>query len=471
MIENRDVVIIGAGTAGLSALREVRKQTGNFTIVNAGPYGTTCARVGCMPSKVLIEAANQFFRRNEFATLGITGAQHLQVDVPAVLQRVRQLRDEFVAGIVGLTDDLGERSIAGRARLLAPDEVLVGERHLRAKRIIIATGSRPVMPAQWRQLRGPVFTSDTLFEARDLPRRMAVIGLGAVGLEIAQALSRLGIRITAFGKGTTVGGLEDPIVNQRAVELLRAEVVVRMGSHATLHEDAAGLQVRWEDQVTTVDAVVAALGRQPNIEDLGLDLLGVALDEHGMPEVNRHTMQIGDLPVFLAGDVTNDLPILHVANDEGHVAGYNAVREHPTCFQRRTPLTIVFSDPNIVSVGAQLSELDTATIVIGAVDFTRQGRARIAQENRGLLRVYADRKDGLIRGAQLCAPRGEHLAHLLALAIEQHATVHSLLRMPIYHPAFEEGLRTALSDAARQIAPRVDSDLAACDPLGAAALD
>ena len=471
MIETRDIVIIGAGTAGLSALREVRKQTDDFAIVNAGAYGTTCARVGCMPSKLLIEAANTFFRRNEFAAFGITGAEHLRVDVPAVMRRVRQLRDEFVAGIVRLTDDLGDRRIDGHARLLAPDELQVGERRLRAKRLIIATGSRPIMPTAWRQLRGPVLTSDTIFEERTLPRRMAVIGLGAVGLEIAQALSRLGVEVTAFGRGQTIGGLDDPLVNDQALAVLRTETRVVLGGHATLHEDAAGLQVHNDHQVTVVDAVFAALGRQPNIAGLGLESLGVALDERGMPKVNPHTMQAADLPVYFAGDVTDDLPVLHVANDEGHIAAYNALREQPICFQRRVPLTIVFSDPNIATVGAGLGELDAQTVAIGSIDFANQGRARVARENRGVLRIYAERKDGLILGAQMCAPRAEHLAQLLALAISQRATVHSLLRMPFYHPVFEEGLRTALRDVAQQITARVDSDLAACDPVGAPALD
>jgi dihydrolipoamide dehydrogenase len=300
---------------------------------------------------------------------------------------------------------------------------------------------------------------------------MAVIGLGAVGLEVAQALSRLGIEITAFGHGQTIGGIEDPLVSDKALELLRDEVAVVMNARATLHEDAAGMQVQNGLETIRVDAVFAALGRQPNVAGLGLEHLGVSLDSRGLPAVNRHTMQIADLPVYFAGDVTSDLPILHVASDEGHVAGFNAAREQPTSFQPRTPLTIVFSDPNIASVGAPLSELDAATTIIGSVDFANQGRARIARENRGLLRIYANRSDGLLLGAQMCAPRAEHMAHLLALAIEQRATVRSMLRMPFYHPVFEEGLRTALRDAARQMTTRVDSDLAACSPVGAAALD
>ena len=152
MSEILDVIVVGAGSAGLAAIREVSKRTDRFLLVNDGPYGTTCARVGCMPSKVLIEAANAFHRREMFETLGILGATGLSVDLPAVLQRVRALRDDFVAGTLKLTDRLGERSIAGRARLLGPDRIDVDGRAFRARSIVLATGSHPVVPKPWQTL-------------------------------------------------------------------------------------------------------------------------------------------------------------------------------------------------------------------------------------------------------------------------------------------------------------------------------
>ena len=473
MPEVYDVAIIGTGTAGLSALREIRKRTENFVIVNAGPYGTTCARVGCMPSKLLIESANHFHRRRSLEAFGIHGAEQLRIDVPAVLRRVRRLRDEFVAGIVDLTEGLGARNVAGRARFLAPDELAIGERRLRARSIIIATGSRPIVPREWQGLGGNkrIFTSDDLFEQQDFPGRMAVIGLGALGIEMAQSLARLGVAVTAFGSGQHIGGLTDPVVSEQALALLRREFDIELGLRAAPRAEHDGLHVPTDSRDCVVDAVVAALGRQPNINGLGLENLGVPLDPQGLPPINPATMQIAGLPVYFAGDVTSDLPVLHVANDEGHIAGYNALLPEPVCFRRRVPLAIIFSDPNIAMVGARLADLDAAELAIGSIDFSNQGRARVAAENHGVLRVYADKRDGLLRGAEMCSPRAEHLAQLLALAIDQRATVHSLLRMPFYHPVFEEGLHTALRDASRQLDFTVGSDLASCDAVGASALD
>jgi dihydrolipoamide dehydrogenase len=219
-----------------------------------------------------------------------------------------------------------------------------------------------------------------------------------------------------------------------------------------------------------VDAVFAAMGRTPNIEDLRLDRLGVALNERGLPAIDAHSMQVAQLPVYIAGDVDTGLPLQHEANDEGHIAGFNAVREPAEAFRRRVRLGIVFCDPQLAVVGKKRRELDR-DIIVGSADFTRQGRAAVAAINRGLLHVYVDKASGRLVGAELCTPHAEHLAHLLALAIERSSTVADILRMPFYHPTLEEGLRTALRDAARQLGERADSDLASCDPLGADALD
>ena len=466
-----DVAIIGAGSAGLSALRQVRQQTDNFVIVNDGPYGTTCARVGCMPSKALIEPANAFHRRTHFEEFGVRGSEHLKADIPAVLRRVRALRDRFVAGTTQITTDLGERSIAGHARFVSPDAIEVNRRRIQAKTFIIATGSRPIVPDEWAGFGGRVLTSDTLFEQETLPASIAVVGLGVVGCEIAQALSRLGIEITAFGAGERPAGLEDPLVSEEARTLLSREFTIHLQSRAALEPSGGRIRARADDRNVVVDGVFAALGRQPNVDDLGLENLGVQLDERGMPPFNVQSLQIEDLPIYFAGDVNAKWPVLHEASDDGYISGYNAPRDDSECFQRRTPLAIVFTDPNIAVVGQRFATLDAQKIAIGAIDFSQQGRARVAGENRGLLRVYARKVDGRLLGAEMCAPRGENLAHLLALAVAQRLTVHQLLRAPFYHPVFEEGLRTALRDCAHQLNTAPVTDLANCEPVGAAALD
>jgi dihydrolipoamide dehydrogenase len=467
-----DVAVIGAGTAGLAALREARRHTHDVVIVNDGHYGTTCARVGCMPSKALIESANAFHRTAKLAELGIAGGERLRVDTSAVLARVRRLRDHFTKDIVAITTRLGDRSIQGRARFIAADTLDVDGRCIQARKIVIATGSRPSMPPQWRAFGNRILTSDTLFEQRSLPARMAVVGMGSIGAEISQALARLGVKVAAFGSRPFIAGLSDPAVNDALVTSLRGEMELHLGASARLEtNDSGDIDVIAGTHRVSVDAVLAALGRRPNVDDLGLEHLGIALDEDGMPPFDRATRRIGDLPIYLAGDVANEFPVLHEAADDGYIAGINVTRAAPIRFERRAHLTIVFCDPNVAILGTPYAQLDHTNTAIGAVSFERQGRATLAADNRGTLRVYASRTDGRLLGAELCTPRGEHLAHLLALAISRSLTVQDLLRMPFYHPVFEEGLRTALRDLAKQLGTDRQSDLASCRPVGASALD
>ena len=473
-----DVILLGAGTAGLAALREVRKRSDDFLLVNAGPWGTTCARIGCMPSKVLIEAANAFHARTKLEAFGVRGGEALRVDLPAVLERVRALRDFYVSGVLQATDDLGERRIDGHGRLLGPGRVEVNGRERHARSVIIATGSRPVLPPAWAALGERVFTTDTLFEREDLPRRIGVVGLGAIGIEMAQALARLGIEVTAFARSERLAGLRDPAINATLRALLEQEFTLHTGHEVELQAAGDGVAVLAGGRRTEVDAVLVAIGRRPNLDGIGLETLGVPLDDKGQPDIEPGSLLVGggknepgSPRVFLAGDVNAHAPILHEAADEGFIAGRNAMAGTPVCYRRRTPLGLVFSDPPAAYVGIRHQELP-ADAVAGMVDFGRQGRARAAQKNAGRLHVYAAPGDGRLLGAELCAPGGEQLAHLLALAVDQQLTVFDLLRMPIYHPVLEEGLRTALRDAGKQVDASPDrSDLANCPPLDAEALD
>lgn len=447
------VAILGAGTAGLTALGVVRKHTDDFVIVNDGPYGTTCARVGCMPSKALIHVANDYHRRATFDAVGIRGGEGLRMDVAAALAWVRSYRDARVAPNLRPTDRAGERSIAGRATFEAPDVLRVvrtdgGEERVHAEAVIVATGSSPIVPAAWRSFGDRILTTDTLFEQRDLPGRIAVVGLGAIGLEMGQALSRLGLEVTGFELRDVVAALTDPELRAEAAKHFAEEFTLHLGNAVEIHAAGDALRVVAGDHEAEVDGVLAALGRASNVADLGLDRLGLPLDERGLPPFDPNTMQIGDLPIYIAGDVDADRVVMHEASDEGFIAAWNAVHG-PTRFRRRTPLAIAFTEPEIAMVGLPHAALpDNA--VSAAHDFSRQSRALAMRSAAGLLKVYAEPGSGRLLGAEMMTPHAEHLAHLLALAIEREMTVAEVLTMPVYHPVLEEGLRSALRSLARK---------------------
>lgn len=461
-----DVLIIGAGSAGLSAMSEIRKKTDNFIIVNAGHYGTSCARVACMPTKALIEAANGCHSRRLLADLGTSGIAQLRISRPAIMRRVMEMRDGFVAGTKKATEELGGKSISGQARFRDPHTVEVAGETISAERIIIATGSSPVFPAAWRKFGDRILTTEDLFYQPDLPETMAVIGLGPSGIELAQALSRLDIEVTAFDAQSMVGGLTDPVVNDSAVKAISGELPIILGAEVELVEAGAQIKITSESKEVQVDKVLLTMGRQPNISDLGLENLEIELDEEGMPPFDPQSMQVADLPVYITGDTNNYRPLLHEAIDEGHIAGYNALQDEPTCFSRRVPLAIAFSEPNIVMVGQRWEELDRKRSVTGAADFSTQSRARMSNSNQGLLHLYADREQGTVLGAEMAAPAGEHLGHLLALAIQKEMTVFEMLKLPYYHPVIEEGFRTAVRDASRQVNRELsETELLLCESM------
>ncbi len=455
-----DVAVIGAGTAGLAAYRAAKAAGRRALVIEAGPHGTTCARVGCMPSKLLIAPAEAVHGVQRFATFGLALDGRVAVDGKAVMARVRAERDRFVGFVTRGVDSIDAADkVRGRARFVDSTTLAVDDRlTIAAKSVVIATGSSPAYPAAWRALGDRLVTNDNVFDWTDLPQSVAVFGPGVIGLELGQALHRLGVRVKLFGRGGGLGPLSDPEVIAYARNTLANEIDFVNDADALVARDGDEVVVTYRDaqgarRVERFGYLLAATGRVPNVRGLGLETTGVALDGSGVPLFDRRTMQCGVASIFVAGDATHDVPVLHEAADEGRIAGDNAAR-YPDVRPgpRRAQLSIVFSDPQIAIVGGGLRALRGAACVVGAVSFDDQGRARVMARNRGLLHVYAERASGRFLGAEMIGPDAEHMGHLLAWALQMQLTVAQMLDMPFYHPVVHEGMRTALRDAQAKLA-------------------
>lgn len=456
-----EVAVIGAGTAGLSAYRAARNAGKQALLIEDGPHGTTCARVGCMPSKLLIAAAEAAHAVREAPGFGVHPGP-LQIDGKAVMARVRSERDRFVGFVLANVAAMpAADKLHGRARFTAPNRLQIGANlEVAARAVVIATGSTPDIPAEWAAAGPRVIGSDAVFEWTDLPRSVAVIGAGVIGLELGQALHRLGVRVALIARGSSVAQLKDPHVLGAAAQALGGEMDLRFRTEvAGIQRAGDGLELRTrnadgEERAEHFDYVLVATGRTPNVHGLGLDCTGVALDRNGVPKFDRHTMQCGDSCIFIAGDASAELPLLPEAADQGKIAGANAAG-YPEVKPglRRTPLAITFSEPQIATVGQGYKELSNgrAHFAIGAVGFDDQGRSRVMRQNKGMLRVYGDYGSGRFLGAEMVGPRAEHIGHLLAWAHQAGLTVAQMLDMPFYHPVVEEGLRTALRDLAKEL--------------------
>jgi dihydrolipoamide dehydrogenase len=454
-----DVAVVGAGTAGLSAHRAARAAGARSLLIEAGPGGTTCAREGCMPSKLLIAAAEAAHGAAHADGFGVQ-AGPVKVDGRAVMARVRAERDRFVGFVVEDHQALpAEERLHGRARFLRDGVLDVDGVEVHARAVVLATGSIPKHAPMFDAVKDRVLTSRDVFEWDDLPESVAVFGPGVIGLELGQALARLGVRVRIFGVGGGVGPLTDPVVKAAARAAIAAEVPLHPDVEVqALLPVEGGVEVRWEDggaaHSERFQWVLSAIGRAPNLAGLGLEQTRLPRDARGRLVFERDTLQVGDAPVFVAGDANDDRPLLHEAADEGRIAGENAARfPKVQAGLRRSPLAVVFSDPQLAMVGLRFADLAGRDAVIGEVSFGNQGRSRVMRQNRGHLRVYAERTTGRLLGAELAGPRAEHLAHLLAWAHQLGLTVPQMLELPFYHPVVEEGLRTALRDARDRLAP------------------
>ncbi len=274
-----DVAIVGAGSAGLPAYREVLKAGLKPLLIEGGPHGTMCARVGCMPSKLLIAAAQSVADMRHADGFGIRLDGPPRVDGAAVMDRVRRERDRFVGFVV---DDV--RAMPPEHRLDAPVEFLrdgvlrAGDgREVHARRVILATGTRPNVPDLYRPLGDLAIVNDDVFDWRDLPRSVLVVGSGVIGVELGLALARLGVRVRVLNRSGSFAHLADPQVRAAAVALLAPELsLVQNARVASACREGDQAVVGWSadggpETVERFDRVLLTAGRSPALDALRLE--------------------------------------------------------------------------------------------------------------------------------------------------------------------------------------------------------
>ncbi|EMT8921414.1 dihydrolipoyl dehydrogenase [Neisseria gonorrhoeae] len=455
-----DIVVIGGGTAGMGAFRNARLHSDNVYLIENNVFGTTCARVGCMPSKLLIAAAEARHHALHTDPFGVhLDKDSIVVNGEEVMRRVKSERDRFVGFVVTDVEEWpADKRIMGSAKFIDEHTVQIDDHiQIAAKSFVIATGSHPVILPQWQSLGDRLIINDDVFSWDTLPKRVAVFGPGVIGLELGQALHRLGVKVEIFGLGGIIGGISDPVVSDEAKAVFGEELKLHLDAKTEVKLDADGnVEVHWEQDgekgVFVAEYMLAAVGRRPNVDNIGLENINIDKDARGVPVADPLTMQTSIPHIFIAGDASNQLPLLHEAADQGKIAGDNAGR-YPNIGSglRRSTIGVVFTSPQIGFVGLKYAQVaaqyQTDEFVIGEVSFKNQGRSRVMLVNKGHMRLYAEKATGRFIGAEIVGPAAEHLAHLLAWAHQMKMTVPQMLDMPFYHPVIEEGLRTALRDA------------------------
>ena len=455
-----DVVVLGGGTAGMGAFRNARLHTDNVYLIENNVFGTTCARVGCMPSKLLIAAAEARHHALHTDPFGVhLDKDSIVVNGEEVMQRVKSERDRFVGFVVSDVEEWpADKRIMGTAKFVDEHTVQIDDyTQITAKSFVIATGSRPVIFPQWEVLGDRLIVNDDVFSWDTLPKSVAVFGPGVIGLELGQALHRLGVKVEIFGVAGAIGGISDPVVAEEAKTVFGEELTLHLDAKTEVKLDAEGnVEVHWEQDgekgVFVAEYMLAAVGRRPNVDNIGLENLTIEKDARGVPVADPLTMQTSIPHIFIAGDASNQLPLLHEASDQGKIAGHNAaIFPNIEGGLRRSVIGVVFTSPQIATIGLKYAQVAAKyqpdEFVIGEVSFRNQGRSRVMLVNKGHMRLYAEKATGRFIGAEVVGPAAEHLAHLMAWAHQMKMTIPQMLDMPFYHPVIEEGLRTALRDA------------------------
>lgn len=455
-----DIIIIGAGTAGISAYQHAVKHTQNILIINDGPWDTTCARVGCMPSKVIISTANRLHEAQHAGQVGLS--LDVSADTSEVMTHLRALRDRFTAATLKEVESWKtEHKISGKATFIDQNTIEVNGQRYQAKSFILAVGSHPNIDQEWKNiLQDRLLTTDQVFEIPALPKSLAVIGSGVIAIELAQAFHRLGVKTTIFARSRKVGILTSPNLQQLAQHELAKELDIRF---ETLPKKVAfqdqQVEITYQNnqdvqETLYVDYLLNATGRSSLLNTLNLEKIDPSFHDLKKLPIDTRTKQLGSYPIFVVGDAFSTTPLQHEAAHEGKQAVYNCLN-YPQVnnLKTLTPLGIVFCSPEMAIVGESYKQLkDRQTdFVTGFVSYEKQGRARVLGKNQGAVEVYIDRKTQRLLGAELFVTQAEHLAHLLSWMIDEETMLNDILSKPYYHPTLEEGLRTAFKHARRQI--------------------
>jgi len=447
-VERYDLAVIGGGTAGLVSSAISAGIGARTALVEQNKLGGECLWTGCVPSKALIRSASVLHALRHAADYGIQADG--RADFARVMERVHAIiRQIEPHDSPERFRGLGVDVIEGRARFVTPEQAEVGGRRIQAKRWIIATGSRTAIPPVPDLADAGYLTHETLWELRELPESMLVLGAGPIGIEMAQAFSRLGSRVTVADSAARVLHREDPEISallQRQLE--REGITLQLQTELTAVRVDAGVKIATlRSAAGTTEmraaAILVASGRKPNVEEMGLDVLGVETGEHGITV--DASLRTSAAHVWAAGDVVGPYRFTHVADYQARIAVPNALFPIRRKVDYRVVPWCTYTEPEVARVGLTEAEArerwgDRA----GVFRYDHHGldRALCDGEPDGLTKIVLDPK-GRIAGAHVIAPRAGETIHEAVLAIRQGLKLSELSGMIHIYPTYPESLKRA----------------------------
>jgi len=453
MVIQTDIAILGGGPGGYVAALRAAQLGARVTLIEQDRIGGVCLNVGCIPTKALLRSAEVYRILQRAESFGLRLEGGIVPDWSAIQARKEVIIRQLVGGVEKLLHRAGVRVINGRGQFITPRTLAIekaeGTLSVEAARgIVVATGSRPIqLPLPGIDLPGVIDSTGAL-GLEDLPKRLLIVGGGVVGVELAEIFG-------AFGVQVTVVEMLDRLLPQMDADL---------GAGLAWAFEQRGVRVHLDSRLERVDAgpsgllatiaapsgqvtveadlILVAVGRRPNVENLGLDVAGVRVERTGIP-VNLQ-METNVPGVYAVGDVTGVAPLAHVAMQGGEVAVENALG-HPAKLDLKTVPWSVYTDPEVAGVGLTEAQAREAgyDVVAGRFPLNANGKALTYGETAGFVKVVSEARYGEVLGLHLIAPHASDLIHEGGLALALEATLDELITTLHGHPTLGEAIREA----------------------------
>lgn len=434
-----DLCVIGGGSGGLSVAAGAVQMGARVVLIEGHKMGGDCLNYGCVPSKALLSAAKHAHATTSGAAFGVKPTTP-QVDFAAAMDHVRSV----ITGIephdsVERFEGLGVRVIQDHARFVSPKEVEAGPYRVRARRFVVATGSTPFVPNIPGLDQVPYLTNESLFDLRERPKHLIVVGAGPIGMEMAQAFVRLGSQVTVI-EGATALNRDDPAAAALVVARLRAEGV-EIIENATVQSVAqSGKQIKVQaegaEQVTGSHLLIA-IGRKPNTENLGLDAAGIDIDGPRIKVDAR--LRTSNRKVFAIGDVSSALQFTHVAGYQAGIVIRAALFGLPAKAADHHIPRVTYTDPEIASIGPAEAELRAQygdKLEVLQFDYAENDRARAELLTDGFVKVCVVK--GKPVAATIVGAQAGELIQTWALAIANGLKIGAVAGMVSPYPTLGE---------------------------------
>ena len=451
-----DIAVVGGGSAGYAAARTAHAAGAHVAVIDQGPWGGLCILRGCMPSKAILRSAEMAAHLGRAPEFGLAPVE-VNADLAAIIERKARLVADFAAYRREQLSDGRFALCEARARFLSPQALQAGDDVIEAGHFIIATGSTPChVPIPGLDQVGYI-TSDEALDLRQQPESLLVLGGGPTAVELAQFFQRIGTQVTLIQRSGHILSAGDEDLARPVEARFRAEgMEVYTGTQLRRFTEENGRKVAHfshggAEKTASADLVLQALGRRPHIDGLGLDQAGVEVASGRI--VVDAAMRTSQPHIYAVGDVNGEHEVVHIAIEQGEIAAYNATHPDQRRFDDRLNALVVFTDPQVASVG--LGERDCRAADrpywVASYPFDDHGKSLIMGEICGHAKVLCDPRSGEVLGGHIVGPEAGELIHELIAVMYFRGTVQDLAKMPHYHPTLAEILTYPAEELADQL--------------------